>query len=188
MEQTAVTPPQRPSKFVRWAFVLGIVILLNTFFTVVASLALPMPQYSNYCLVQTGTSGPPATPLTNAATCDAQGGMWTEYAALIPSGSTNPSGYCDLQAKCTKPYQAALSQHTLYTFVLIIALGILSLIAGLMPTGSSIISSGLSYGGILALIVGSTSYWGVAGNWVRLLIAAGGLIVLLYVSWHRFHD
>jgi len=93
-----------------------------------------------------------------------------------------------MYAKCQKPYQAANDQHALYAFVIMTVLGVAALLAGLMPIGSSIVSSGLSYGGVVALIVGSAEYWGTAGNWVRLGIAFVGLFALLYIGWKRFRD
>jgi len=181
--------PQQP-KFVRWALMLGIVIILNVFFNVIVALAYPSPEYNNYCPQVNVTA-------TDAISCDAQGGVWNSYvpAPVIasdvsaPSATKSPSGYCDMYAKCQKPYQAAVDQHALYAFVIMIGLGIVAFIAGLIiPSGSSIVSSGLSYGGVLAFIIGSAEYWGNAGNWVRLTISAVGLIALLYIGWRRFRD
>jgi hypothetical protein len=124
-------------KFVRWALMLGIVIILNIFFSVVVALAYPAPDCSTY------------------------------YAPAC---------------------QTAIDAHALFAFVLMIGLGIIALIAGFVPIGSSIVSSGLSYGGVLALVVASFSYWGTAGNWIRLAIATAGLVALLYIGWRRFKD
>jgi hypothetical protein len=174
-------------KFVRWALLLGIVVILNVFFSVVLALAYPAPVYENYC-PQKNISP------TDAPTCDAQGGVWNTYSpAPVPAQATDVNspkltGYCDMYAKCQKPYQAAQEQHALYAFVLMTALGVIALIAGFMPVGSSIVSSGLSYGGVIALIIGSAEYWGTAGNWIRLAIATIGLIALLYIGWRRFRD
>lgn len=185
MEATKLTPPQHP-KFVRWALMIGIVVILNIFFSVVLALAYPAPRYEDFCPVQ-----PTVAPM-NAATCDAQGGIWTEYAPGTVRGAspvvTTTSGYCDMSAKCQIPYQSASDQHELYAFVLMTGLGILSLLLGLVPIGSSIVSSGLSYGGVLALVIGSAEYWGSAGNWIRLLITTAGLFALLFIGWRRFRD
>ena len=175
---------KRP-RFVRWALMLGIVIILNVFFSVLIALALPAPVYEHYCPT------PNAPTVTDAATCDAQGGTWTEYPlAPAPDSAAKPAttGYCDLYAKCQAPYQAASDRHALYAFIAWIVLGVFALIAGVIPTGSSIVSTGLSYGGVLALVIGSISYWGTAGNWLRLVIAAIGLCVLLYLGWKYFRD
>jgi hypothetical protein len=131
---------------------LGIVIILNIFFSVIVALAYPAPNYNDYCpsVVQ---------PMSQ-----------TDYTA------------------CQNSYQTANDTHALYAFVIMVGLGIVALIAGFMPIGSSIVSSGLSYGGVLALIIASFEYWGTAGNWIRLAIATAGLVALLYIGWRRFRD
>ena len=180
METTTTHP-----KFVRWALMLGIVIVLNIFFSVILALAYPAPVYEAYC--------PQVNVVpTDSATCDEHGGVWSAYAPAVPAPAeaTSPkaTGYCDLYAKCQKPFQAAQDQHALYAFVLMNGLGVIALVAGFMPLGSSIVSSGLSYGGVLALVIGSAEYWGTAGNWIRLAITAVGLVALLYIGWRRFRD
>ena len=179
MEPTA---PQHP-KFVRWALLIGIVVILNIFFNVVLALAYPAPNYEDFC-PQSRISP------TDAPTCDAQGGVWTEYSpAPKPALSgSKMTGYCDMYAKCQKPFQAANDRHALYAFVLMVGLGVIALVMGFMPIGSSIVSSGLSYGGVLALVIASAQYWGDAGNWIRLAISTVGLLALLYIGWRRFRD
>lgn len=179
METTTTTHP----KFVRWALLIGIVVILNIFFSVVLALAYPAPEYEAYCPAKTIVP-------TDAPTCDAQGGVWNEYSPVPAYDTTSPkpAGYCDMYAKCQKPYQEARDQHALYAFALTVILGVIALIVGFMPIGSSIVSSGLSYGGVLALIIASVQYWGTAGNWIRLTIVSIGLIALLYIGWRRFRD
>jgi hypothetical protein len=172
-------------KFVRWALMLGIVIILNVFFSVIIALVYPAPVYENYCPQKNVTA-------TDAVSCDAQGGVWNTYSPEpkpTPSFTpVNATGYCDMYAKCQKPFQTAMDQHALYAFVIMVALGLVALVAGLMPIGSSIVSSGLSYGGVLAFIIASIQYWGTAGNWIRLFISTVGLFALLYIGWRRFKD
>lgn len=178
------TTPQHP-KFVRWALMLGIVIILNIFFNVLVNLALPAPEYNHYCPNYAGPE------VTTSLACEAQGGVWNGGTGSIqaqPAKPTAPVGYCDLYAKCQPLYQAASDKHALYAFTFMVGLGVLALIAGIVPIGSSIVSSGLSYGGVAALVVGSIQYWGNAGQWIRFAIALAGLLVLLYIGWKRFKD
>ena len=178
METTTHQP-----KFVRWALMLGIVVILNIFFNVVIALLYPAPEYNNYCPnIQS-----PVT-VTDAVTCDAQGGVWNVYQKDAAPTTPVTSGYCDMYAKCQKPYQAAVDQHALYAFVIMVSLGVVALVAGFLPIGSSIVSSGLSYGGVLAFVIASIQYWGSAGNWIRLGISAVGLTTLIYIGWRKFRD
>lgn len=178
-------PNTKHPKFVRWALMLGIVVILNIFFTVVIALAIPAPEYEAYCPYSNAP-----VPTTKAA-CEAADATWVPYTGgMDPQAGVKPApeGYCDTYSKCQKPYEAASEQHALYAFVFMIALAIIALVAGFMPIGSSIVSSGLSYGGVLGLVIASASYWGTAGNWLRLAIATAGLIALLYIGWRQFKD
>ena len=171
-------------RFVRWALMLGIVVVLNVFFSVALSLAFPAPSLEQFCPL-VAQQAP-----QNAATCDANGGVWTETSpgpGPNVSGKT-ASGYCDVTAACEPQYLAASGRHALYAFILMTALGMLALMVGLLPLGASIVSSGLSYGGVLALIIASGAYWGTAGNWLRLLIATIALAALLGIGVRRFKD
>jgi len=182
---TPAALPHYP-KFVKWALMLGIIVILNIFFNVIIALAYPAPDYNDYC-----PNTYPAPAPTTAATCSEQGGIWTPYSPdMIPADKTlqNPTGFCDMYAQCQRTFQTAFDEHALYAFVIMVGLGIFAILAGLMPTGSSIVSSGLSYGGVLAFIIASIQYWGSAGNWVRLAIAGAGLVTLLYIGWKKFKD
>jgi hypothetical protein len=181
------TNPVHP-KFVRWAIVLGIVIVLNVFFAVVVSLALPSPEYNTFC---------PTTQVQKAydseESCVAVGGQWNESPAYekianAPITNPQPKGYCDPNYTCSQNFTAANDIHARNAFIAYVILGVIALLAGILPIGSSIVSSGLSYGGVITLGIGSTQYWGSAGNWVRLGISLVALLALLYIGWKRFRD
>jgi hypothetical protein len=181
------TTPTHP-RFVRWAVVLGIVIVLNVFFAVLVSLILPESKFENFC---------PTTQVVlsydTQESCVAVGGQWT--ANTIPAQSvkpamldTQPAGYCDAQFTCRQAFTAANDVHARNAFIAFVVLGVVALILGVLPLGSSIVSSGLSYGGVIALIIGSAEYWGSAGKWIRLAISLAALIALLYIALKRFRD
>lgn len=181
------TTPAHP-RFVRWAIVLGIVIVLNVFFAVLVSLVLPEPKFENFC---------PTTQVVQSydtqESCTAIGGQWT--ANMVPAQSvkpvqldTQPAGYCDAQYTCRQAYTTAGETHARDAFIAYVILGIVALIIGILPLGSSIVSSGLSYGGVVALVIGSAEYWGTAGKWIRLAISLAALIALLYIALKRFPD
>ena len=181
MEPTA---PQRP-KFVRWALLIGIVVILNVFFNVLVSIAFPAPAYEAYC-----PTGQTVQSYDTQQSCIANGGQWTGTPARqTPApGVSAPTGYCDAQYTCRLSYTHAQELHARDAFIAFVVLGVAVLVLGLLPLGSSIVSSGLSYGGVIALVIGSMEYWGSAGKWIRLAIAAAGLLALLYIGWRRFRD
>jgi hypothetical protein len=186
---TPISAPSGPKtpKFVRWAVMLGIIVSLNIFFFVLNSLIFTAPKYEDFCKM----NGP--SPMTTES-CAAEGGTWT---SAPPAPTTDqpglilqktPSGYCDLYTKCQKPFNDAQQKHQLETFILFVGLGVLSIIVGVLPLGSSIVSSGLSYGGVLAFIIGAAQYWSEAGSWLRLAISLIALAALIYIGLKRFRD
>jgi len=169
-------------KFVRWAVMLGIVIALNLFFFVANSLIFPAPKYEDFCPLANHPS-----PVSESA-CTEAGGIWNPVPTDGATAVKAPSGFCDLTSKCQKPYEDAMQQRQMKTFVLFVGLGVLSIIVGVLPLGSSIVSTGLSYGGVLALIIGAAQYWSEAGSWLKLAIAGIALVALIYIGIRRFKD
>jgi hypothetical protein len=179
MENTTSRP-----KFVRWAVLLGIVIALNLFFVAARSIVVAEPQYDDYC---------PTTvqPAATEESCTAQDGVWVETPTDPKvTAVTKPSmeGYCDLYQKCQPLFDTAREEFEMYAFVLMVGLGVLALIAGVIPMGSSIVSSGLSYGGVLALVIASGGYWDSANELIRLVMSVVALGALLYIGIRRFKD
>lgn len=175
---------QKHPKFVRWAVMLGIVIALNIFFFVARSLVLPEPMFENYCPTRT-------QPAATEEACAKQDGVWVgtpEDPSVTAVVKPNPAGYCDLFQKCQPLFDEAHKQYAMYSFVVMIGLGILSIIVGVLPIGSSIVSTGLSYGGVLALLVASVGYWGEAGNLLKLGMSFVALVALIYIGVKRFKD
>lgn len=178
--------PTHP-KFVRWAVLLGIVIMLNLFFFVARSFVIPEPKFEDFCRFAREP-----VPLEEVA-CTDVGGVWMAENS-VPSNAPQkmlPAGYCNVDAlyqDCQNEYDEAHKEFSLYAFAIMVGLGVLSVIVGVLPIGSSIVSSGLSYGGVLAFIVAAVEYWGEAENLLRLGISFIALVALLYIGVRRFKD
>ncbi len=161
-------------KFVRWAVLIGIVVVLNLFFFAGRSFITPEPTFDTFCDTK-------HTVINTQSSCEEKGGMWNPY-------QNEEGGYCDMYAKCQPLYDAAWKEHQLHAFIFMTIFGVLALIAGVLPLGSSIVSAGLSYGGVVALIIASFSYWADADNFIRLSISFFALVALLYIGIKKFKD
>jgi hypothetical protein len=148
----------RGPRFVRWAVMLGIVILLNIVFVVARGVILQAPQFDTFC---------PASLMLST----------TQTEASIIANE-----------KCNSQYQAAESNYATQSFIFLVVLGVLALIVGILPLGSSIVSSGLSYGGVLAFIVASVAYWNDAPQITQLGISLVALGALIYIGFNSFRD
>ncbi len=173
--------PTHP-KFVRWAVMLGIVIALNLFFFAARSLVLAEPLYEDFCpMAKSGVA-------TTTQSCKAQNGDWVQ---TTDGAKTAPTGYCDFgraYTECQPGFDTAMKNYQMNAFVIMVGLGVLALIAGVIPMGSSIVSTGLSYGGVLALVVAAANYWGEAGSLLKLGMSLVALAALIYIGARRFKD
>jgi len=160
---------------------LGIVVALNIFFFVANSLVFPQVKYEDFC-----PANQPSP--VSADACTTAGGAWNPVSDENATAPKAPDGYCDMTSKCQTPYEKASEQRQMKVFVLMVALGVVSIVVGVLPLGSSIVSTGLSYGGVLALIVGAAQYWSEAGNLLKLGISGLALIALIYIGIRRFRD
>ncbi len=179
-------PVKKHPRFVRFALLAGIAIILNVFFFVVVQMIIPTPDYDSYC-------PQPVAQATTKISCASQNGIWnqypqTRYGTPKVSPIEGVSGYCDYQTKCLPLYKTAINNQHLYAFVLMTVFGIIALVVGVVPIGASIVSSGLSYGGVIALIIGSIQYWGSAPSLLKLIISGIALCVLIYLGMRRFKD
>src|SRR5262249_48174769 len=151
---------------------------------VARSLVLPMPIYDDYCPTR-------VQPAATEAGCKAQSGVWVptpDDASVTAVVKPNPEGYCDLYQTCQPLFDDAMKNYQMYSFIMLVGLGVLALIAGVIPMGSSIVSSGLSYGRVLALIIAAGGYWNDAGNFLKLGISFIALAALIYLGARRFKD
>ncbi len=182
--EISLKPKETRPRFVRWALLIAIVIVLNIFFFVFQQNIFPSPKYDAYC------PQPTQKAFTEKA-CVTQQGAWNAYPPLpsdVGQSKLAVTGYCNYYASCQPKYEQARSTQHLYAFALLMGLGIIALIIGFVPIGSSIVSSGLSYGGVLALLIASMQYWSDAGSLLRLGISAVALAILIYVGMRSFKD
>ena len=195
MDTTQFPPPpiSQAPKFVRWAVILGIIVVLNVFFVVLVSLVLPSPEYANFC-----PQAQVVPNYDNEQSCTKAGGQWTATPnngvaadkATVPVQVKQPSviGYCNPDYTCNQNFTTTSATHARNAFIALVALGVIALVAGVFVPGSFIVSSGLAYGGVLSFLIASVSYWGDAGSWIRLGISLVALVALLYIGLKRFRD
>ena len=73
-------------------------------------------------------------------------------------------------------------------FVVFVVVGLFLLVGSLFVPGSSLIAQALSLAGVLALIIGSLSYWSDMNDILRLLVLGVALVTILYFAWKKFED
>ncbi|PIR47182.1 MAG: hypothetical protein COV07_00545 [Candidatus Vogelbacteria bacterium CG10_big_fil_rev_8_21_14_0_10_45_14] len=173
----------------RFVLAIAIVIVLNLFFAVAIRVVYTAPLYESFCdqtrLVQS---------IESKKACEDPliGGRWSAYTGpkQIPrlEGEIVPTGYCDTDFDCRKLYEDARNLYNRNVFVVLVVLGLVSLAVGFALSGSSAVSLGLSLGGVVSLIVATIRYWSDMDEYLRLLVLAIALVLLVWFGLKKFRD
>jgi hypothetical protein len=173
---------EKTSKVLRWSLVIGIVIVLNLFFNYTLSLLYKQPAYENFC--------PNTAQVVSSNTkdsCVAQGGQWNENTYYSPD-KTSVQGSCDVQFTCRNNYQDAQKTYDRNVFVTLVVLGALCIAGANFWKKNMLLGQALSLGGVLSFIIASIRYWSSADNFVKVVILAIALLLLVWVALKKFKD
>ncbi|OGI95709.1 hypothetical protein A2917_00085 [Candidatus Nomurabacteria bacterium RIFCSPLOWO2_01_FULL_42_17] len=178
---------QTQSKVLKWALIIGIIIVINMFFNYALSLAYKQPVYEAFC----PNTAPVVTIPDTQNACVAGGGQWTNntyYGKPFPDREAQPAGYCDLQFTCRNNFEAAQKVYDRNVFVTLIILGAFCVAIGSFLKKNMLISIALSLAGVLSFIIASMRYWSSADDLVKVIILAIALGILVWVALKKFKD
>lgn len=177
-------------KIIKWALVLAILIVLNLFINYSVSLVYKEPKFENFCPMEKFNKV-----YTSKDMCVADGGMWTESTAPIdiksptaPVTGQTITGYCNATYTCQQNYDDARSVYNRNVFIILVVLGVVVLALGAFLTASSVVSLGLSFGGVLSLIIGAARYWSDMHDIVRVIVLACALGALIWIGVRKIKE
>ncbi|MCX6752441.1 MAG: hypothetical protein NTZ87_02980 [Candidatus Nomurabacteria bacterium] len=181
---------QTQSKVLKWALIIGIVIVLNMFFNYALSLVYKNPKFENFC--------PNTSQVVNVVNTQKQcvdlGGQWnpnTNYQAYnqpMAIDKTAPQGYCDQQFTCRNNFDSAQKVYDRNVFITLVILGAICVAVGNFFAGNLLISVALSLAGVLSFIIASMRYWGSADDLIKVIILAIALAILIWVAIKKFKN
>jgi len=173
-----ITPlGEKPHTIVKWSFVLGIMLLTNLFVAYLVQALYPAPEYETYCSREITQKI-----VETADTCVAMGGSWyADQAGMNPNG-----GYCDVTRECQEKYDDDRGLHDRNVFVVFVIFGAALLIASLYLSLAEVVALGLSFGGVLALVIGSVWHWSTMQEWLRVIVLGVALIGVVSAAAKKF--
>jgi hypothetical protein len=180
-EQNSSLKKEKHMVALKWILVIGIVVVLNLFFNFSLKLIYDAPKYEDYCKMEQIN----IAPKTQQACVD-QGGRWSENNYPIEKGS-EVMGYCDVDFTCRQEFSDMNSVYNRNVFMVLVALGIASVVAGMFITVSSV-SLGLSLGGVLSFVIASMRYWSDMDEYLRVIVLAIALFALIWVGVKKLKD
>lgn len=174
------------SKILKWALIIGIVIVVNLFFNYSLSLVYKQPDFEKFC----PNNSQVIEPINTKEQCVAEGGQWNGnvYNEISPLEKNVPKGYCDQQFSCRNDYEAAQKVYDRNVFITLVLLGAVSVAIGNFLTINMLLGVAMSFAGVLSFIIASMRYWSSANNPIKVIILAIALGVLVFVALKKFKD
>jgi len=182
-EENGKVAPGR-NALVRVTVLIGIAILVNVFLAYLVRVFYHEPAYTDFC-----PESQVVESLPDRGSCLSVGGQWNEpdSSQQVPY-EKRMVGYCNAQFTCSKDFQSAEALYSRNLFVVFVVAGVLLLLGSAFLTGSKTMSSGLSLGGVFALIFGALRYWSDMDDRLRVVVSGIALFALLAIAWKRFRD
>lgn len=172
----------------KWALVIGSIIVFSMFLAYSISLLYPAPKFEDYC---TQSTKPLVEEIKDSKTCQEKGGQWTEYAKPAPSGVTNDpiTGYCNQYFTCQKDYDTIRSQYEKNVFIVYVIVGMIILIGSLFVSKiNQTLTTSMSLAGVLTFIIASIRYWNEAKDWLKVIILFLALTTIVVLIIKKFKD
>ncbi|MCC7004764.1 hypothetical protein IT397_02495 [Candidatus Nomurabacteria bacterium] len=186
-----VTKSRKNFSILKWLLIVGITVVSNLFFNYAINSLYKEPKFEAYCPQKQLNIQP-----VDSKVCIAQGGSWTENAdtaqVIYPDQPSKvyvqPKGYCDENFTCRKNFDEASKVYNRNVFIILIILGVISLVVGFFLSEITVVSLGLSFGGVLSLIIGSMRYWSDMNDYLRVSVLGVALIALIYLGVKKIKD
>lgn len=162
---------------VKWSFVFGIMLLANLFVAYLVQALYPTPEYENFCSMDIS-----AKLIESEGVCREIRGQWNaDQSGMNPNG-----GYCDATVECRGKYEAATALHDRNVFVVFVVFGALLLAASAYLGVAEVIALGLSFAGVLALVIGSFWHWSTMQEWLRVIVLGVALLAVIVIAARKF--
>ena len=183
--------PRSHFNVLRWLLIISIMIVLNLFFNYAISSFYHAPKYEDFCKSEQINVQP-----TSKEVCVNSGGQWNESSTIekpIPmdvreTQKLQTTSFCDTSFTCRKNYEQSLELYQRNVFVALVILGVITLAVGFAISASSVVSLGLSFGGVLSLVIASIRYWSAMNEYIRVIILGLALAVLIWLGIKKFTE
>ncbi len=168
-------------KFVHVSIIVAIVIVLNLLSNYAVSLIYKEPAYETFVKPTQVVED-----IKNKDKCIAIGGQWSENAYPVEKGQPKVEGYCNNNYTNQLNYDKARIAYEKKVFITLIILGVLLIaIAGFLSI--QILTISFAWGGVLSLIIASIRYWSLADDFIKVIILALALVLLIWIAVKKFN-
>ena len=186
--------------FKKTALVLAIVVVFNLFVNYgIDTLYKKQPVWGDFC----GEKA--ARQHTDQESCEEAGERWNDNrefgepvplkavpanpeAAPAPTLYPRQNGWCDTAYRCGKEFESADNLYRRNVFLVWVIIGVAALAGGIILTTAEAVSLGFTFGGLLAILVGTAKYWSQMDDYLRFVILGFSLTALIWVGVKKIKD
>ncbi len=184
----------KKTRFIKWAIIVAIVIVLNLFFVFSIQLVYDEPEWNNFC----ENKQVRIIPQTEVE-CLEVGGQWTDEKFIQkgfpragsiepPTIETERKGYCNTEYTCGQEYKDARQLYERNVFVVLVILGVATLLGSYFFRVYEVVAISFSAGGVFALIIASTRYWSDMNDYLRVIVLGIALLALIWAGVKKFSE
>lgn len=180
-------------KFKKVGLAISIIVVLNILIWTAVETFYKAPEHEDFC-----PRKQVETQIDNQVECVEKGGQWIERedvefidertAVKVPIMESEVQGYCNEQYTCGIEYDEYRNKYNRNVFIIRAIVGFISIAVGLSIMSVSAVASGLLYGGILSIIIGTMGYWSAMDEYLRFGIMLPTFILLIYLGYRKLKD
>lgn len=149
-----------PTKIKTIILSVAIAIIFFAFVAYLIQAIYPSPQYSDFCEIER---------------------------TLTPPDKNTTQETQEDYSKCSKEYELVRDQYNFVVFIVAVISGLIAIVVGIVLLLPSV-SSGLMVGGTFLMIYGTARYWSNLSNWIRTLILAIVLAILIFLAYKKLKN
>lgn len=164
-------------KLKKIALALAIIVLLNLFVYTGIRTFYKGPDRNDYCLDY-------RVPLVTEQDCVNAGGQWVATPREPGTVKPVPDGYCTDKATCFTQYEELLKPYNRNVFIIYVILGLVSLLLGFLLKVDTV-SAGLNFGAVVLLFTGTVRYWSDMQEYLRFIIVAIALAIVIWIGYKK---
>lgn len=170
------------------AIILSIVIaiILSAFVIYLIQSIYSKPKYEDYCEERIKAIPLDENQEITQEICEANNGKWTLQDIRCIT-TPCPQGYCDYNYKCNKEYETAGDKYKLVVFTVAVIAGLIAVSVGIILSLPSV-SVGLMVGGAFLMFYGTVIYWSNLTNWLRTIVLASILAILIWLGYKKLKN
>lgn len=179
-----------PTKIKTIILSVAIAIVLSALVILLIQTIHPSPRYEDYCDTKTRPIIIPEDKELVGGTC-ATVSPDSRNECCINKGYqkyNEETGECESDfEECQENYNNARDKYKLTAFIISIIAGLAAISVGIILTLPSV-SSGLMLGGTFLTFYGVAIYWSNLSNWLRTLILAAVLTILIWLAYKKLKN